>query len=335
MLLTLAITIDPCLMAQTAGRFGKSVGDSVGDSVRQSAAVRPAYSGGLSPADRRVGIKIYPWMDINIAIGASIRKNVEAALADGFSSVAESVWRGVAGVIQTSLVACVRNSIWRNAEYPWDCVRGQHIADQLVFYSYVHDVLGLTGLTARMSGVWELAQSAGWALPHRSICWVSERPGTLVRDDRGRLHSLAGPACTYPDGWEIHAVRGVCVPAYVVERPAEISIERIDGEDNVEVRRVMIERYRLGEEMSGAAAWIRDAGGERLDHDETCGTLWRRNVPDDEPIVMVEVVNSTPEPDGSRKRYWLRVPSDMRTARDAVAWTFGLSGGEYDPLEET
>ena len=39
---------------------------------------------------------------------------------------------------------------------------------------------------------------------------------------------------------------------------------------------------------------------------------------------MVEVVNSTPEPDGSRKTYFLRVPPTIGTAREAVAWTFGL-----------
>jgi hypothetical protein len=50
---------------------------------------------------------------------------------------------------------------------------------------------------------------------------------------------------------------------------------------------------------------------------------------------MVEVVNSTAEPDGSRKRYWLRVPPEMQTAREAVAWTFGLSEREYDPTTET
>jgi hypothetical protein len=50
---------------------------------------------------------------------------------------------------------------------------------------------------------------------------------------------------------------------------------------------------------------------------------------------MVEVINATPEPDGSRKRYWLRVPPYMRTAREAVAWTFGLSGKEYAPDKET
>ena len=45
---------------------------------------------------------------------------------------------------------------------------------------------------------------------------------------------------------------------------------------------------------------------------------------DDEPLRVVEVVNSTPEPDGTYRRYLLRVPPTTRTAREAVAWTFGF-----------
>jgi hypothetical protein len=125
------------------------------------------------------------------------------------------------------------------------------------------------------------------------------------------------------------------VPAFVVVRPDWITVKHIDEETNAEVRRVMIERYRHGEETSGGAAYIRDAGGERLDHDERFGTLWKRNVPDDEPIVMIEVVNSTREPDGRFKRYWLRVPPKVTTARDAVAWTFDVPAAEYAPSVET
>jgi hypothetical protein len=35
--------------------------------------------------------------------------------------------------------------------------------------------------------------------------------------------------------------------------------------------------------------------------------LLRKQVPDDEPIVYVDLLNSTPEPDGTTKRYMLRV----------------------------
>jgi hypothetical protein len=49
----------------------------------------------------------------------------------------------------------------------------------------------------------------------------------------------------------------------------------------------------------------------------------------------VHVVNSSPEPDGSYKEYFLRVPPTMTRARQAIAWTFGLTEEEYEPLSET
>jgi hypothetical protein len=127
------------------------------------------------------------------------------------------------------------------------------------------------------------------------------------------------------------------VPQSVIEDPATITVEAIDGEHNAEIRRVLIERY--GEER-----FIRAAGSEIVSEDEV-GRLWRRRsnvgesswrwVEPDEPVVMVEVLNTTPEPDGSRRTYFLRVPPTMRTARDAVAWTFGMAGDAYRPSAES
>ena len=51
--------------------------------------------------------------------------------------------------------------------------------------------------------------------------------------------------------------------------------------------------------------------------------------------MMVHVVNATPEPDGNFHDFFLRVPPWMQTAREAIAWTFGLSADEYDPQQET
>jgi hypothetical protein len=65
------------------------------------------------------------------------------------------------------------------------------------------------------------------------------------------------------------------------------------------------------------------------------GKLSRYELPGDEPLVMVEVVNATPEPDGTHHIYWLRVPPTVGSAREAVAWTFGLNADHYRPLRET
>jgi hypothetical protein len=75
--------------------------------------------------------------------------------------------------------------------------------------------------------------------------------------------------------------------------------------------------------------------GECVSHDDY-GMLWKLEREDwREPVVMVGVVNSTPEPDGSFKEYFLRVPPDVETAREAIAWTFGLTVDEYEPSVQT
>jgi hypothetical protein len=50
---------------------------------------------------------------------------------------------------------------------------------------------------------------------------------------------------------------------------------------------------------------------------------------------MVRVKNSTPEPDGTYKEYFLRVPPTIKTAREAVAWTFEMDENEYKPKFES
>ena len=79
---------------------------------------------------------------------------------------------------------------------------------------------------------------------------------------------------------------------------------------------------------------MKDSGAALVHQDER-GKLWRKKRAEDADLVMVEVTNSTPEPDGSVRSYLLRVPPNMRTASAAVAWTFGLRSREYRPSVET
>jgi hypothetical protein len=209
----------------------------------------------------------------------------------------------------------------------WDSVYGQHDANLLAFYKFFQTECGLDSQTEKLAGLWELCQSAGWALPHENICWVSERHCICKRDERGRLHSLEGPALAYPDGFAIHAVHGVRLAADIIEKPESVTVPRIEKESNTEVRRVMIERY-------GQARYLQEAGAVKI-HQDDFGTLYRKELQGDEPILMVKVVNSTPEADGSIKDYFLRVPPTIKTAREAVAWTFGKTETEYEPAIQT
>jgi hypothetical protein len=204
------------------------------------------------------------------------------------------------------------------------------------YVSFLRDVLDWENPTLENFKIDEdLIKSCGWVWWHEDILVITDRPKEINRDEQNRLHSLTGPSISYRDGWALWHVHGIPVEKYIIENPEEITVKKIEKEDNLELRRIMIDRYKFGQEISGSAAYIIDAGGKKLDHDERFGTLWIREVANDEAIVMIEVINSTREPDGTFKKYWLRVPPTVRTAHEAVAWTFGTTTKEYMPLMET
>jgi len=80
----------------------------------------------------------------------------------------------------------------------------------------------------------------------------------------------------------------------VIDTPELITHDRITSEWNVEIRKVMIERF-------GAARYLEEAGGQ-LYHEDECGRLWWIDLDDAMPVLLVEVANATCEPDGSHQR---------------------------------
>jgi uncharacterized protein DUF6745 len=178
-------------------------------------------------------------------------------------------------------------------------------------------------------GPWmDLARAgAGWWWPFRAVAVVSSAPLLINRDAEGRLHCECGPALVYPDGWAIWAIHGVTVSRKVVTDPLSLSVAEIVQEPDLAVRRVMLERF-------GYERFVREAGLRPIQADRF-GRLYRLDPGWNEAIALVEVLNGTPEPDGSRHRYYLCVPPTLRTAHAAVAWTFGLRPREYQPWVES
>ncbi|MGW8762830.1 DUF6745 domain-containing protein [Streptomyces sp. NPDC055815] len=199
-----------------------------------------------------------------------------------------------------------------------DAVLGQHDAAWLAAFD---------GQGTRLAGLTTVAGHAGWWWPYENAVVICERPVELHRDEAGRLDRGDGPALAFADGFALHAWRGMPVPAEFLAGLADLTPERIREEENAELRRVMLEYYGYDRYLA--------VSGARHEHSDETGVLWRIALADDEDVVMVEVVNSTPEPDGTHRTYWLRVPPTTRTAREGVAWTFGLRPEEYEPLVQT
>lgn len=103
----------------------------------------------------------------------------------------------------------------------------------------------------------------------------------------------------------------------------KLTPEMIMAIRNVTTRRAAMEKY------GGAEAMLKKGGGTEIQRDDY-GILWE--MPSDNSqetrTLYVEVVNSTPEPDGSYAHYFLRVPPGITTARGGVAWGFEMEADQ-------
>jgi len=199
---------------------------------------------------------------------------------------------------------------------------------------------------------------AGPRYMHAKFWIASDFPETVGRDEQNRPHCATGPQLRWRDGWELFFWHGVRVPAQLIEAPETITVAQIDAEPNAEIRRVMIERMGLGRYANESGARVVHEDKDSLGLPRRL--LWR-DVPDHDPIVVCEVINSTPEPGAYEggwvnpttgrvhKIYHLTVHHEARplldadalgdaqklTCHNAIASTFGLRGEDYQPAVET
>jgi hypothetical protein len=204
---------------------------------------------------------------------------------------------------------------------------GNQWSGWVAYLSFFRHVVGLPIDYSKWDHYEKAAEHSGPRYIHAKFCIVSDRPEVLLVDEQNRPHCTTGPFCRWLDGSALYAVHGVRVPWTVIEHRDQLTVAQIDKEQNAEIRRVMMELY-------GEAKYLKDSGAMPI-HSDSFGVLFRKEIPGDEPLVMVRVENSTPEPDGHRKTYMIRVPPTTETAHAAVAWTFGLDVADYHPDVES
>ncbi len=185
---------------------------------------------------------------------------------------------------------------------------------------------------------------AGPRFMHRKFCIVSDRPEFVYRDSASRPHRDDGPHIRWRDGVELHHLHGIRVAPRITA--GRFTAQEARDEGNAEVRRVMIQRYNQGD----TGRYLRDIGAVVIHEDKDALGLSRRLLrieqAGDEPFVAIEVTNSTPEPDGTRKLYTFRCHPELRplpvpgirkeygapqepTCQNAIASTYGYTGEDF------
>ena len=232
------------------------------------------------------------WGSVSDSVWGSIRDSVGASV---WGSVGDSVGASVGDSIRGSVRDSVRASVY-----------GQHDAGWLSFYRFFQDI-GLDSETAKLKGLWMLCESAGWALPHENICWVSERTSSLHFDDAGRLHCEDGPAVSYPDGWGAHCWHGTNIPAGWVDKPPAAK-DALTWQN--------MEQRRAACEIVGWVNILEQLDAKTIDAHKNpmVGELLEVNLPDvgQERFLRVKC--------GTNRLFALPVPPDMDTAENAQRW---------------
>jgi hypothetical protein len=266
---------------------------------------------------------------IGVAVRTALAEEPRLSRVPAFAaSIDEAVARDCAGIkptLRKRLAALFSLRHRPSVAFPAASF-GFQATSSLGVLEYFHDVCGLRRQTSALGGLWQIAKNAAWILPNERICWLSERPTTIRSDSNGRLHAADGPALSYRDGWSVHAWKGVLVPAWIIDRPERINVRSIAANHDPQIRRCMID-------ILTPQRFIAEGGAYRVSQDEI-GTLWRQRWRW-EAWAAVEVVNGTAELDGTHKHYFLQVPPTVRSAREAVAWTYGLTEQRYRPKLRT
>jgi len=256
---------------------------------------------------------------VDAQVRAQVRDQVDAQVYDQvYDQVGAQVYDQVDAQVRAQVGAQVYDQV-RSRLSSWYTGRmmGQHWAG---YYAWLDAMrrIGVTGLEP-IAGQSQAARSAGWWWCYRHFAVVTDRPAELHRDPDGRLHSAAGMAIRYRDGWGFHAWHGRRVPAWVIEAPA---VEAIAAEPNIETRRCAIEA--LGWDRFTAEAQLTPAGthpdpgnpGHDIELYDIPERLWGS------PVRMALVTNGTPEADGSHRRFGLTVPATIKTPLAAAAWGY-------------
>jgi hypothetical protein len=235
-------------------------------------------------------------------------------------------------IAETRLTFLVRGLNWllRRPRPTWryaslvDCGISPDDAPPFHIYELAAEIPAVAGVADRLTGLMNVVANAGWLVPFERVAILSERHHILKTDTTGRLHATDGPALSWPDGFQYHAWKGVGVPAWMIEHPELIDLNRIERESDLTLRHCMVDIFT-------PERFIRRGYADRVAEDE-CGILWQHLWRRGGVWAAVEVINGTPEPDRTFKRYFLQVPGNLRSARQAVAWTYGLTEHEYRRL---
>lgn len=179
-------------------------------------------------------------------------------------------------------------------------------------------------------------------VPFDNICYVSRPPIFTGCDSMGRLHSSNGTAIRFADGFGLHYIHGVYFSKSEYEwlvktKPSPSSLVRLN---NVEQRAALIEHYGydfiidiLNPLIMNSEEHVSAITGKLVRYELLYFSIWSETEAYEKFEIPIQVLRV--EDHSTHKITFLGVPSDVKTCKEARAWTFGIDFKELDDCAES
>uniref|UniRef100_A0A6M3KMJ5 DUF6745 domain-containing protein n=1 Tax=viral metagenome TaxID=1070528 RepID=A0A6M3KMJ5_9ZZZZ len=175
-----------------------------------------------------------------------------------------------------------------------------------------------------------------WVVSTKDIVLIVKPPIYAHADKDGQLHCGDGPAVEYEDGYQVWAWRGWVLKKDYILKPSTLPYDmhkdpNFDGLYWIEDHK----RFYDLAELVGYPYFFKHARDKKvLDEDYDRKKCHRQLVHIDWRNWSEGHLHLIVLGDGKDRAY-LKVPEDLETCAQAVAWSFGKAVREYQPIEET
>ena len=266
------------------------------------------------------------WSQVGSQVRSQVRSQVESQVGSQVwsqvrSQVESQVWSQVGSQVRSQVWSQVRSQVESSIS---NYRGGAFWASWCAYITFLRDVMGLEDPTLKIFEIDEtLAKSCGWVWWHENVLAISDRPLRILRDDQGRLHSPAGKAIEYRDGWGFSCWHGTVIPDEWLT-PDFLTPKIVLTHSNIEQRRAACE-------IIGWARMLTELNARTIDAhaSEYIGSLVEVDLPDSGPERFLRVRC------GTGREFAIPVPREIQTAHQANAWSYGLDTYQLNPEVRT
>jgi hypothetical protein len=244
---------------------------------------------------------------VRAAVGEAIRYAIEDAIAEAVEAAVEDT--------AFNVEMAVKEAVGEAAFYRIGSAWGLLDVQSLASYAYF-DAIGVD--CSKLKGLWATAKHCGWWWAFKNIAVVTPKPSAIHLDELGRLHGLGVPAVAY-EGFNLYAYHGVRLPEkYGVVQPNQWQAKWLLEENNAELRRILIQEI-------GYARICQELQAIELDTWQEYTLIKIDSDVDLEPIYLLKMTCPS-----TGHIHALRVPPDVKSAREAIAWVnWGINSEEF------